>query len=341
MSSYLHFFESIKILLFLFGICPFDISTKSGLQIETRLIHILLIVAVILANMVAFFTIAVNKLGSHRLFDHGLSGAVLFSVALIMAASSFLLMLFSLANRKNQISLLRKIDAFDRRMREHVTFHVDCRKLRSDFISHMLVFGLYEVLLFITQVTVKYYKYDSTQVLLFFVFYSVSDVFFTAHIAYVTMYGKYLISRYGILNRDLKIILRTRRRPIQKRFTSLMSLYEKLFQLQLLVVECFGSILLFTIGFHVVAITVSVYVFINDISTHFDRFGYFVVTYVSWMLPYFVRILHIATTSATIESQVRWKIKIVRTENTSPFIDCLDSLDEKNSMTFTVTTQFE
>lgn len=339
MSSYLHFLESIKILLLLFGICPFDISTKSGLKIETRPIHIVMIVAVILANMVAFFTIAVDRLGSHRLFDHGLSGAVLFSVALIMAASSFLLMLFSLTNRRNQISLLRKIDAFDRRMREHVTFHIDCRKLRIDFISHVFVSCLYEVLLFLTQVTFKYNTYESTQLFLFFVFYSVSDVFFSAHIAYVTMYGKYLINRYGILNRDLKIILRTKRRPIRKRFTSLMSLYEKLFQLQLLVVECFGSILLFTIGFHVTTITVSLYVVVKDIWTHFDRFGYFLVTYGTWMLPYFIRILHIATTSATIESQVGWKK--VRAKNTSPFIDCLDSLEGKNSMTFTITTRFE
>lgn len=303
MSSYLHFLESIKILLHMFGICAFDISTKSGLKIETRPIHIMLIVAVILGNMVALFAIGFEKLGSHQLFVHGLSGAVLFSIALVMAGSSFLLTLFSLGNRRNQISLLRKIDAFDRGMHEHVTFHINCRKLRSNFISHMLVFGFYEVLLFITQVTFKYY--ESTKLLLFFVFYCVSDVFFTAHIAYVVMYGKYLINRYGIMNQDLRMILRTQRHPIRRRFASLLSMYEKLFQLQLLMVECFGSILLFTIGFHVVAITVSVYVFINDISTHFDRFNYFVVTYVSWMLPYFARISHIASTSATVESQVR------------------------------------
>lgn len=167
----------------------------------------------------------------------------------------------------------------------------------------MLVFILYEVLLYVTQVFFKYY--GNTHLLLFFVFYCVSDVSFTAHTAYVVMYGKYLINRYGTLNRHMKVLLNAKRQPLQKRFSLLMSLYEKLFRVQLLVVECFGSVLLFTIEFHVIAITVSVYVFINDISTDFDRFGYYAVTYICWMTPYYVRIFHIASTFANVSSQVR------------------------------------
>lgn len=291
----------------MFGICVFDISTKSGTKIGTRPIHILLIIAMIFGNILGLFAIGIGKLEKHRLFDHGLSGTVLFSIATIMASSTFLLMLFSLGNRRRQMSLLRKIDAFDRQMPENVIFHNHWRKHRNNFVSHIFVFVLYDVLLFISQIIFKYY--DSIHLLLFFVFYSVSDVAFTAHTSYVIMYGRYLITRYFTLNQQLKIMLTIKRQPIRKRFSMLISLYEKLFRMQLLVGECFGSILLFTVAFHGTAVTVSTYVFINDISTHFEQFNYYVVAYVSWMLPYYVRIYHIASTFATVTSQVRLATK--------------------------------
>lgn len=303
MSSFLNFLESIKLFLFLFGICAFDISTKSGIKIETRPIHIVLIVAVIFGSIFGIFTIGINKFENHRLFYNGLSGAVLFSIALTMAGSSFLLPLFSLGNRKSQILLLRKIGEFDRRMHENFTFHIESRKYRTNLIAHMFAFVLYEVLLFVTQVIFKYHA--DTHLLLFFTFYSASDVSFSAHTAYVISHGKYLINRYGVLNHHLKIILNAKRQPMRKKYSLLMSLYEKLFQLQLLAMECFGSILLFTIIFHMIAITVSVYVFINGISTDFERFSYYVMTYATWLLPYYVRICYIASTFATVTSQVR------------------------------------
>lgn len=305
MASFLHFLESIKFFLFLFGICVFDITTKSEIKIKTRPLHVVLIITMIFANIFGLFTaIKIDNLRNHQLFHHGLSGTMLFLLALVMAGSSLLLLLFSLANRKNQILLLRKIDAFDRRMHECVTFRTDCRKRGATFVSHMFVFILYEVVLFVTQVVLKYF--GDTSLILFFAFYAVSDVKFSAHILHVIVYGRYLIHRYGTLNKHLKIILSAKRQPVCKRFSMLMSFYEQVFQLQLLVMKCFGSILLFTVMFHMVAITVSVYVFINDISTDFDRFYYYLVTFITWMLPYFVRIFYIASTFATVTSQVRF-----------------------------------
>lgn len=302
MASFLRFLESIKLFLFLFGICIFDISTKSGIKIETRPIHIVLIVVVFAGYIVGLSTVRVGDLGNYGSFNKGLSGAVLFSVALIMAASSFLLMLFSLSNRKNQISLLRKIAAFDQKMCENVAFRIHRRKHRTSAMSHMIVYVIYEVLLFVTQVMLKYH--DNVHLLLFFVFYCVSDVSLTAHSMYVIMFGKFLINRYDVLNHELKTILTVKGRPIRKRFSLLISLYEKLFRLQLLVAECFGTLLLFVIAFHTIAFTVSFYVFMNDILIDFKRFFYYQLTYVSWMLPYYVRIIYIASTFETVTSQV-------------------------------------
>lgn len=250
-------------------------------------------------------TIGIKRMENSPLFDRGLSGTVIFSIALIMANSSILLTLFSICNRRNQILLLRKIEIFDRRMHQKLDFSIDWRTHRINFIWYMFVFIFYEILLFITQVIFNYY--DDTYLLLFFAFYSVSDIFFAAHTAYVTFYGSYLINRYGALNEQLKIISNVTRAPMARRFSMLTSLYDKLFQLQLLVMECFGSILLFTIVFHVIAITASVYVLINNISSESNRVDYYFVIYVSWMLPYYVRICQIATVFASVTSQVLQK----------------------------------
>lgn len=302
MTSFLRFLESIKIFLFLFGICAFDISTKSGTKIETRPIHTALIVVAIVGYIFGLVTIGVDKLADYRLFYSGLSGAVLLSVSLTMASSFVLLLLFALVNRNSQIQLLRKIDVFDRQMHENVKFHIDSRKYRANLIAHMIVFVLYEMLLFVTQVMFKYN--DDSHLMLFFTLYAVSDVTLTAHTAYVILFGKFLMNRYTTLNQQLKIILNPKCQSKRKKFRMLMSLYEKLFRLQMNVMDCFGSMLLFSIMFHMVAITVSVYVLINDISAEFHRLSYYVVTFISWTLPYFVRISHISSTFAKVQSQV-------------------------------------
>lgn len=302
-SSNLQFLESIQWFLIPFGICVFNIRTEPKIKLKTRPFHIVYVLIVVFGTIIGLCKLHFELKNKNNLFNGGLAVTILFVIALMMASSLALLMLFSLANRKCQMSLLRRIDAFDRQLHEHITYRIDVPMLRTNFISYMFLFILFEVLVCITQVFFKYY--DNTTLLIFFVFYFVSDISFTAHTTYVLMYGQYLVNRYGILMRQLNNIFATKCQSMHKRFAVLMVLYEQLFQLQLLVMECFGSILLFTIVFHSIAITVSVYVLITDISARPELIGYSVVNSLSWMIPYLVRIIQIASTFETVASQVR------------------------------------
>lgn len=300
-SSNLQFLESIQWFLIPFGICVFNIRTEPKIKLKTRPFHIVYVLIVVFGTIIGLCKLHFELKNKNNPSNGGLAVTILFVIALMMAGSLALLMLFSLANRKCQMSLLRRIDSFDRQLHEHITYRIDVPMLRNNFISYLFLFILFEVLMFIA-VYFKYY--DNTTLLMFFVFYFVSDISFTAHTMYVLMYGQYLVNRYGILMRQLNNIFATKCQSMRKRFAVLMVLYEQLFQLQLLVMECFGSILLFTIVFHSIAITVSVYVLITDISARPELIGYSVVNSLSWMIPYLVRIIQIASTYERVASQV-------------------------------------
>lgn len=295
--------QSYNILLFLLAICPFWIEAKT-LKIHSKCLHRLFIVAFLVIYELLSWHFEVQKVYKNPLFDDGMSGAAIFAIAYLMIRSVTILALFSLATRQRHIKLLYKIKNLDLKLQEKYQFAVKHNQIRRSFLIIYISTILYEVFLYVTQVILRYH--NDVQLFLFFLLYHVADIWYTTHVFYISYFGVVVRVRYELLGRRLKTVLQSKWKPIQKQFISLRRVYDHCFQIQTLIVETFGTTLLFTILYHSVVLAISVYALIKNITRN-DEYIMLFVMFISWILPYLYRMVWLAHIYASVGWQVNRK----------------------------------
>lgn len=301
--SFVKYLESINTLMFVYllGIVRVDATAK---KFETKRIHVIALAVFIVAYELILVALYVLQTGHSFIWRDGISGKARYICAFLMVQSYPTFAIFAIINRKTHVLLVKKIDKFEDLMRLKCNFVVERAPTRNKTAVLFAVFFLYELYIFISQTLIS--RYNNVPLMIFSILYSISDLCFTAQIFYAAFYGYFLINRYESINTHFKAILKVKGGSIRKRLSVIFILYEDLFEIQLLIVEVFGSMLLYAILFHSVAFTVVVYMIINSIlsNSEHDQIIRILLLYFLWMLPYFTRIFIITNNYATVGMQV-------------------------------------